>query len=311
MITRIDRIKGGFWGLLVGDALGVPYEFNPPSKLPPIEQIEFEPPEGFNRTYLGIAPGTWSDDGAQALCLMDSLLQSGKMDIKDFAKRLLAWYDEGLWAVGNKVFDCGGQTGEALCAFKRGVSPLETGMARPDGKGNGSLMRVLPLAFWHRGSDSELVRDAHVQSVVTHGHICNQVCCALYCLWARRLLEGIQSEEAYKEAVSALRNIYKDKEPYTEELEFTVRPDAEEDGTGSGYVVDSIRSARMLLKYESYERVVKEAVALGNDTDTTAAIVGGLAGIRDGINAIPTRWLDNLKEREKAEELLNKLIGAR
>ncbi len=310
MITKIERIKGGFWGLLVGDALGVPYEFKSPEELPDIEHIEFNPPAGFNRTYLGVAPGTWSDDGAQALCLMDSLLERDKMDINDFAQRLLAWYEEGLWAVGGKVFDCGIQTSQALKAFETGVSPYKSGMVRPDGKGNGALMRVLPLALWHKGTDAELVMDAHTQSMVTHGHICNQVCCALYCLWARNLMEGMEGEEGYKKAVSALRNIYKDNEEYTKELEFGVRPDAEECGTGSGYVVDSIRSARMLLKYKSYERVVKEAVALGNDTDTTAAIVGGLAGIRDGIDAIPARWFDNLKERERAEGLLNKLIEA-
>lgn len=308
MITKIERIQGGFWGLLIGDALGVPYEFNPPSGIPPIEQIEFTPPKDFNRTYPMIEPGTWSDDGAQALCLMDSLLQMGKMEINDFAKRLLAWYEEGMWAVGNEVFDCGCQTGEALLAFKGGMSPLVSGMIRLDGKGNGSLMRVLPLVLWHRGSDSELVMDAHIQSKVTHGHICNQVCCGLYCLWARRLMEGMQGEEAYLKAVADLRNIYKNMEPYVKELEFAIRPELEEEGKGSGYVVDSLRSARMLLKYGSYERVVKEAVALGNDTDTTASIAGGLAGIRDGVRAIPSRWINNLKDKDKAEALLNKLL---
>lgn len=308
LITKTDRIKGGFWGLLIGDALGVPYEFESASQIPCIEKIEFEPPLGFDRTYPGIEPGTWSDDGAQALCLLDSLLTSNNMDIYDFANRLLGWYDTGLWAVENEVFDCGCQTGEALNAYRSGISPKESGMVSPDGKGNGALMRVLPLALWHRGSDEELVRDAHIQSLVTHGHICNQVCCALYCLWARNLLEGM--EDAYERAVNSLRNIYQNNKEYTGELEFAVRPDDEPVGTGSGYVVDSIRSARMLLQYKSYERVVKEAVALGNDTDTTAAIAGGLAGIRDGIDAIPVRWLDNLREREKAEKLLNKLTGA-
>ncbi len=307
MITTTDRIKGGFWGLLIGDALGVPYEFESASQIPCIEKIEFEPPSDFDRTYPGIEPGTWSDDGAQALCLLDSLLTCNNMDIYDFANRLLGWYDTGLWAVENIVFDCGCQTGEALNAYRSGISPKESGMVRPEGKGNGALMRVLPLALWHRGSDEELVRDAHVQSLVTHGHICNQVCCALYCLWARNLLEGM--EDAYEKAVNSLRIIYQNNKEYTGELEFAVRPDDEPVGTGSGYVVDSIRSARMLLQYKSYERVVKEAVALGNDTDTTAAIAGGLAGIRDGIDAIPVRWLDNLRDWEKAEKLLNKLIG--
>ncbi|MCX7746934.1 MAG: ADP-ribosylglycohydrolase family protein [Clostridia bacterium] len=309
MITRMDRVKGGFWGLLIGDALGVPYEFHSAAKIPPVEQVEFEPPKGFSRTYPGIKPGTWSDDGAQALCLLDSLLTCGKLDIYDFAKRLLAWYENGMWAVDNDVFDCGCQTGEALNAFRMGVSPRESGMVRPEGKGNGSLMRVLPLALWHRGSDSDLVRDAHAQSVITHGHPCNQVCCALYCLWARNLLYGIQHEDAFGKAVSVLRDVYRNNEFYLKELEWSLRPDDEAVGTGTGYVVDSIRSARMLLSNESYEQVVKSAVALGNDTDTTAAIVGGLAGIRDGMEAIPVRWLQSLRERDKAQGLLDMLLN--
>ena len=105
------------WGLLIGDALGVPYEFNAPEKLPPRAQIEFEPPAGFRRTYQGIAPGTWSDDGAGALALLDSLLDCGQLDLNDFALRLQAWRDHGQYAVGGQVFDIGITTAAALRAF--------------------------------------------------------------------------------------------------------------------------------------------------------------------------------------------------
>lgn len=74
MPTRAERIAGGLIGLLVGDALGVPYEFHEADEIPPSAQIEFEPPAGFDRSHKGTPPGTWSDDGAQALCLLDSLL---------------------------------------------------------------------------------------------------------------------------------------------------------------------------------------------------------------------------------------------
>src|SRR4051812_15206696 len=184
MPTRLERIEGGLVGLLVGDALGVPYEFHPPEAIPNASEIEFEPPQNFRRAHAGTPPGTWSDDGAQALALLSSLLDRGRLDPQDLGRRLLEWHDLGRFAVDRRVFDVGIQTGTALRALHKGPPALETGPAEERTNGNGSLMRVLPLALWHLGSDAELVADARLQSRVTHGHIRSQACCALYCLWA-------------------------------------------------------------------------------------------------------------------------------
>ncbi|MBA4495152.1 ADP-ribosylglycohydrolase family protein [Paenactinomyces guangxiensis] len=307
-LTKSDRIQGGFWGLLVGDALGVPYEFHPANEIPPQSDIDFTPPAGFHRAHASVPPGTWSDDGAQALCLLDSLLTCGDMNPDDFANRLLEWYEKGKWAVDGYVFDVGNQTSEAIRAFRAGTPSTKAGFVRPNGKGNGSLMRVLPLALWHQGTDADLIEDAHLQSTVTHGHPCNQVCCALYCIWVRRVLSGMQAEDAYLDAVSTLRDIYSGHSTYLQELEWEIRPDEEPHSEGSGYVVDSLRSVRLTISQGSYEEVIKAAVALGNDTDTNAAIAGGLAGVRDGLTAIPEKWMENLRGREFAEPLLKKLL---
>jgi len=307
MISLKDRITGGLWGLLIGDALGVPYEFNDPQDLPLINKIEFNPPPSFVRSHQSVPPGTWSDDGAQALCLLDSLVTCGEFNINDFASKLLGWYDLGLWAVDNKVFDVGNQTARSLMAFKSGMSPYESGFVVKDGKGNGSLMRVLPLVLWHKGTDEELVKLAHDQSVVTHGHICNQICCSLYCLWAKRMIEGNNVEEAYKMAVKKLRDIYPEDSDYRKEMEWTVRPDDPAEGSGGGYVVDSLRSVRKVMGYDSYEMVVKNAILLGDDTDTTAAIAGGLAGIYYGFDNIPQRWYVALRGKNEVYPLLDKL----
>ena len=315
MLQR-ERIAGGLYGLLVGDALGVPYEFYEANELPVYEKIEMTPPAGFQKTYPKIAAGTWSDDGAQALCLMDSLLKNGKFSLKAYSDALLAWYEEGFWAVGGVVFDVGIQTADALNAYKRGIPATDCGLMNPEGKGNGALMRVLPLALWHfvqGGTDlekrsRELVRDAHSQCQITHGHLCNQVCCALYCLAAQGLLEGKEAREAIQEGVCALRSIYREQPEYERELEWSVRPDIPWEGRGTGYVVDCLRSAFMILEQASdYEDAIKRAVLLGNDTDTTACVTGGLAGIRYGLRKIPERWLNALKEREKVEDLLAQL----
>jgi ADP-ribosylglycohydrolase len=306
MTERAERIEGGLIGMLVGDALGVPYEFHAPEALPPQTAIEFDPPAGFHRAHAGTPPGTWSDDGAQALCLLDSLLACGRLDVADFARRLLRWYDEGHLAVDGRVFDIGIQTGRALRRLRGGVPARDAG-ADPEAKGNGSLMRVLPLALWHRGSDAELVADAQAQSRVTHGALTCQVCCALYCLWARRVLAA--TDDPWAEAVAALRTIYEEGTEERRELEWSIRPDDPPEGHGGGYVVDCVRSARLSIAQGDYEAAVKAAVALGNDTDTTACVAGGIAGLRDGVTAIPARWRDALRGRELLAPLLSALLA--
>jgi ADP-ribosyl-[dinitrogen reductase] hydrolase len=309
-MDKKDRIIGGMWGLLVGDAVGVPYEFNSSEEIRQLPYIDIIPPKGFKRSHNFIAPGTWSDDGAQALCLLDSLLLKGQLDVEDLAERLLRWYEKGYMAVDGIVFDVGTQTYRALSAYKAGVPADKSGFARPDGKGNGSLMRVLPLALWHTGSDENLVKDAHRQSAVTHGHICNQVCCALYCLWARRILQGMKLEEAYVDAVESLRKLYSLKPEYSSVLESEIEPDKKAFGEGSGYVVDCLNSARMIvIGSKSYEEVVKQAIALGDDTDTTAAVAGGLAGIFYGFGTIPRDWVELMKGKEIVEPLVARLIN--
>ena len=309
-MNKQERLLGGLYGLLVGDALGVPYEFHDAREIPPPEDIEMAPPAGFRRAHPGVPAGTWSDDGAQALCLLESLLVCGALRLEDFARRLSAWYEEGVWAVDGAVFDVGIQTGTALRAYRRGMPPELCGAVQPDGKGNGALMRVLPLALWHRGTDRELAEDAHRQCLVTHSHPCSQVCCALYCLAARGLLEGRDPGGAIAWAVEKLRGIYRDLPEYTQELEWSIRPDTPWEGTGSGYVVDTLRGAFMLLeRSESYEAAVRGAIALGDDTDTTACVAGGLAGLRFGVGGIPERWLAALRGRESVENLAERAWG--
>jgi ADP-ribosylglycohydrolase len=306
MTKRRDQLAGGLFGLLIGDALGVPYEFSPPERIPAADLIEMVPPNDFERAHRGVPAGTWSDDGAQALCLLASLLDRGRFEPADFSRRLLAWYEEGYMAIDGIVFDVGVQTGTALRAIMSGASPVEAGPAEELNNGNGSLMRVLPLALWNRGSDSELVEDAYTQSRVTHGHARSRVCCALYCLWARRILES--HAHPWDDALATMRAIIKAGSAEEEALEYYIRPDDPPEGRGSGYVIDTLRSARMVAALGSFEASVRAAIALGHDTDTTACVAGGIVGLRDGYESIPVRWRDALRGRDVVEPLLEKLL---
>ncbi|WP_141327633.1 ADP-ribosylglycohydrolase family protein [Myxococcus sp. AB025B] len=310
MPSREERLEGGLWGLLVGDALGVPYEFHAPEAIPPARDIELEPPGGFHRAHPGVPAGTWSDDGAHALCLLDSLLFKGRLDLEDLGRRLVNWREWGYLAVDGQVFDVGIQTDRALAMFRAGAPATSAGPAGVQDNGNGSLMRVLPLALWHRGSDAELASDAMHQSLVTHGHMRARVCCAVYCLWARRALEG--ASRPWDAAVSGFRALYPQGGEAREELDGAILPLGAEDtpGRGTGYVVDCLRSARdCVATGPDFEGVVRSAIRLGHDTDTTAAVAGGIAGVLGGARAIPSRWRSAMRGTELVAPLLRKLLA--
>lgn len=301
-LERAERIRGGLYGLLVGDALGVPHEFHDASEIPDEHEIEMEPPKGFRRAHSGVPIGTWSDDGAQALCLLDSLRRDASLNLADFASQLLAWYETGHMTPDGKVFDVGIQTRRALSALQRGVDASRAG---PDGErdnGNGALMRCLPVIFAASSLD-EVVELAMRQGVVTHGHIRSQLCCALYAVVGAGILGGLSAMEAVGRAEEELFRRFADTE-HDDELR-QVLGARSEPSRGSGYVVDSLWSAiDCLLTTTDYESCVRRAVMLGNDTDTTACIAGGLAGLVYGDGGIPARWHEALKGKLIVERLL-------
>lgn len=302
---------GGLVGLLIGDAVGVCYEFRPPERLPARELIDMVPPAGFHRSHAGVQVGTWSDDGAQALCLLASLVECGKFSLPDFAQRLLRWMREGYMAVDGDVFDIGVQTAEALHNLADGVPPRESGGASVMDNGNGSLMRVLPLALWHRGADEELVRAAHLQSLPTHAHPRSLVACAYYCLVARGYLLG--ANDAWVLADRSLQTIYEawaDRafaDRLLGELETLRRFPITDRPNGTGYVLDTLWSARQALVASTFDEVIRNAIRFGHDTDTTAAVAGGLAGIRFGLTGIPAPWLVALRGFDLAAPLVTSL----
>jgi ADP-ribosyl-[dinitrogen reductase] hydrolase len=306
-----DARVAGLIGLLAGDALGVSFEFKTPNLLPPREQIEMQPPSGFRKSHAGVPVGTWSDDGAQALCLLASLADCGQFSLTDFADRLVRWLNDGYMAVDGEVFDCGVQTAVAIDRLRDGVSPHASGGALERDNGNGSLMRVLPLALWHVGPDEALVRDAHLQSLPTHAHSRSLVACSFYCLVARGYLATMTEPWAW--ADQRLEEIYRlwsdegERTGLLAELDVLRRFPKTNEPRGSGYCIDSLWSARMAMGEETFEDVVRTAILFGHDTDTTAAIAGGWAGLRHGVEGIPIRWLAHLRGFEIVQPLIRGL----
>lgn len=303
-----ERLEGGIYGHLCGDALGVPYEFEQTSAL---GEVEWRGHGTHDQPS-----GTWSDDGALMLALLESLLTAG-FDTADQARRALAWRDEGAYAPGGLIFDIGTSTTTALHELHSGTPPEEAGGV--EAKGNGSLMRVVPLPLVFRQvDDEELVDLAARASRVTHGSAESQIGCALYALITRRLLEGdgdrpslLAGAQASLRRILMLRGLPGSREAAAPADAIAALDDFEEwpERRGSGRVVDSFWSAwDAFAAADDYVGAVVAAVEYGNDTDTTAAIAGGLAGVHFGVGSIPSAWRHGLRDRHIPQELVDRLV---
>ena len=304
-----SRLAAGIWGHLVGDAIGVPYEFSHH-----IETVELRGHGSHNQP-----PGTWSDDGALMLALLDSLLSAG-FDPTDQGRRALAWTDAGAYTPdGDGMFDIGGATNAALDRLRRGTPAFDAGGVGDRDQGNGSLMRILPLALVDvPDDDAALVEQAHLASRVTHGHPNCQVACALYVLIARALRQRTTEapEALLEDSVTRLRAVYAGRPQFASVLEGLLTHRSNLRKPGGGWVLDSFWSAwEAFALGSSYRDTVERAVRYGNDTDTTAAIAGALAGLRWGLDeregGIPTRWLTALRGADIVEGLLGRMLTIR
>jgi ADP-ribosylglycohydrolase len=303
-ITLASRLAGAVWGHLVGDAVGVPYEFGPARAA---DTVVF----GARGTHHQPA-GTWSDDGALMLALLDSLLEG--FDPGDQGRRALAWQQHGAYTPdGDGLFDIGGATSEALRALANGTAAEVAGPTDEGSCGNGSLMRLLPVALVARdGSPAEIIDQAHRASRVTHGHPRCQVACAVYCVAVVGLLRGKAPDEALAWAFAETERSYGDDRDRgagahlaaLEELRvWTGR-------SGRGFVIDCFWSAwDAFAGATGYADAIRRAVAYGHDTDTTAAIAGGLAGARWGWKGIPLAWRRGMRGRDVAQPLVDALVG--
>lgn len=302
--TLESRLAGAVWGHLVGDAVGVPYEFLPGR---PAEAVRF----GALGTHRQ-PPGTWSDDGALMLALLDSLLETG-FDPDDQARRAQAWQRTGAYTPdGDGLFDIGGTTSAALHAYRHGTPALDAGPADERACGNGSLMRILPLALVERdGSPAGLIALAHEASRVTHGHPRCQVACAVYSVAVVGLLRGQAPASALGWAFAETLRACHDEPDHAPHLAALEELRGWTRRTGSGYVIDAFWSAwEAFAGATSYEETVRRAVAYGHDTDTTAAIAGGLAGAHWGWEGIPVAWRRGMRGTAVVTPLVDRLVGA-
>jgi ADP-ribosylglycohydrolase len=284
----MSKLYDAIMGLAVGDAMGVPYEF--------CERDTFEATDMTGYGTHNQPPGTWSDDTSMALATINSFRLNGGIDLDDMMAAFVQWLYGARFTPYDQVFDVGATTRQAITAwFKLGKEVDECGLRSEQDNGNGSLMRILPLAFF-----PDVTReDVWAVSGLTHAHEISCIACEIYLDVARQLLAGKAASWA----------VFRSAIQYSHE-KFTRLRDlgalSRDDIRSTGYVVDTLEAALWcLLKTDSYRDCVLTAVNLGEDTDTVAAVAGGLAGIIYGIGGergVPLEWINQLARRDWIEK---------
>lgn len=305
-----NSVKAGIFGVCIGDALGVPVEFR--SR----DQLKRSPVTKMRALGTHHQPiGTWSDDGSLTLCLADSLCNG--YDLEDIALKFLQWYNAEIWTPHGRVFDIGIATREAIYKISKGYKTVLCGGTSEYDNGNGSLMRILPLLFYIKNHSIERRFDITKEvSSITHAHIRSVLACFIYLEFLLEILNGSEKFQAYQKMKSTVRNFLNNNVSCSQDELYKFERilnnniyDYEEDKIGSsGYVLHSLEASLWsFLNSESYSEAVLKAVNLGEDTDTTGAITGGIAGIYYGFENIPEEWVSELVRKDDIENLCNTL----
>lgn len=295
--TLSDRYRGCLLGLACGDAVGTTVEFQPRDSFTPVTDMVGGGP-------FSLKPGQWTDDTSMALCLAESLLQKRGFDAADQMGRYLNWWHWGYLSSTGDCFDIGFTVRGALERYQSHGDPF-AGDTAPDTAGNGSLMRLAPVVLFFY-PDRKRIRDfAALSSRTTHGAMEAVECCQVLAEVIGNALTGaskadvlhVASEQLTEAKVIALaKGAYQAK--------------ARSEVSGTGYSVASLEAALWCFhQTDSFTDAVLAATNLGDDADTTAAIVGQVAGAFYGVQAIPSHWLQKLWMRQEIEAMAQALYS--
>jgi ADP-ribosyl-[dinitrogen reductase] hydrolase len=290
-----DRAMGALLGLAVGDALGTTLEFSARGSKPALTDMVGGGP-------FRLKPGEWTDDTAMALALADSLVADPKLNEADLMRRFVDWHRRGSYSCTGQCFDIGVTTRQSLARFERDGEPL-AGSSDPQSAGNGSLMRLSPVAIRHWHNREMLAGVAARQSRTTHAAIEAVDACVAF---ADMLADAIAGEG--RDDVLAPDRTSRSR-AVAQILAGSWRGKRREEVRSSGYVIHSLEAAIWCVaRTADFRSAVLLAANLGDDADTVAAITGQLAGALYGASAIPQPWLEKLAWRERltsvAEDLL-------
>ncbi len=283
-----SRAVGALLGLAIGDAIGTTLEFSPRDSRPPLTDMIGGGP-------FGLDPGQWTDDTAMALALADALHGTSIFNAHRCMDNFVAWWREGQFSCTGECFDIGIATRAALARFMGDGAPY-AGSTDPDTAGNGSLMRLAPVAIWGLKKGAEATRTAAAQSSrTTHGALECVVACEDFALALQSAIKGDWTSAVARNhwRLAALDWENKDRAQIK----------------SSGYVVHSLEAALWCIRQgQNFGESVLLAANLGDDADTVAAITGQLAGARWGVDSIPAAWRERVAWGARIESTARALL---
>ncbi len=290
----------GLMGFVIGDAMGVPLEFKSRKELleKPVTKMigygTYDQPEG-----------TWSDDTSMMIATIDSINAKNGIDFYDIALKFAAFKNHAQYTPNREVFDIGGTCAKAIDNFEENHDdPTTCGLKDLYSNGNGSLMRILPIAYY---AIAKKLKDFEVRDLVrnvssiTHAHDISVMGCYIYTRFAMFLLNGKDKFSAYSMTKCVDYTMFSEEaqQAYSRLLKEDISKLKINDIRSSGYVVDTLEAAIwVLLQSENYKEAIIGAINLGEDTDTVGAVTGGLAGIVFGADYIPEEWKNAIIRKE-------------
>ena len=301
------RYRGSLLGLAVGDALGAPVEGLPPGRFRPVTGM-------IGGGTHGLGAGYWTDDTSMALCLTESLVECGGFEPLDQLSRYLRWFREGHLSSTGECFGMGSTTREALLRFEKTGEPY-CGLKEPERSGNGSIMRLAPVPLFYAENPRKAIELSADSSRTTHGATNAIDACRYFAALIQGAVDGGDKEDLLSERYSPVPGHWQEN-PLSQEVDEVAagsfkRKDPPEI-EGSGYVVRSLEAALWAFHNGgSFEEGGLLAVNLGDDTDTTGAVYGQLAGAFYGEEAIPCRWRSKLAHRSLIEGYAERLFHER
>ena len=306
-ITNVyDIVKSCILGLAIGDALGVPYEFMPRYQAESADLTHMTE----NGFYHQQPAGAWSDDTAMTLAVMDSIIHTGYIDAEAMMSAFQDWYINARYTSTGITFGVGRTINFALKKHRYGNPALACGPSGFRDNGNGALMRFSPIALFC--SYNKFSRDEEVCLVnnacqITHAHEISQLGCLIYTDYMKSIVSGSSKTQAYEAICSADYNSYYSKKAvcaYRRILDGELVALPRHSLNESGYIVDTLEAALWAtLKETSYKDAIRDAIHLGYDTDTVAAVTGSICGILYGAESIPEVWQNELLNRDYLENL--------
>ena len=282
---ELDRYRGAPLGLAAGDALGATVEFMQPGTFEPLTDIVGGGPHG-------LMPGEWTDDTSMALCLAESLIECRGFNVEDQLQRYVRWWKNGHLTSNGYCFDIGLTTRAALEKFQ--ITGQPSGLTSPDSAGNGSIMRLAPVPMFYANSMDNAVEYAGQSSATTHAAVEAIGACRYMAALLVRALQMADKEEVLAPALTGELSDEMKRVAFGSFRIFNP-PQIR----GSGYVVESLEAALWAFhNSDNFADGALLAVNLGDDSDTTGAVYGQIAGAFYGESEIPSHWLDILARRK-------------